>query len=375
MQQNQNKQMVEQKKTENPLGAVKAGRAIIPIVIGLGYVFYMLYREYDPEVLGVLKPTTITYWFLSLAFLLMIIRDVGYVIRIKILTGGELTWMQSIRVILLWEFTSAVTPSAIGGTGVAILYVNKEGVSVGKSSAVVMATSFLDELYFILMFPLLILLVGVDQLFIVDGTGGHFPNSFFWFALIGYSVKFIYTCFISYGLFFNPRGLKWLLLWIFRLPFLRRWRHGADEAGTDIILSSKELKSKPFMFWFKTFLATALSWTSRYWVVNAMLLAFLVVPDHFAIFARQLVMWIMMLVSPTPGGSGFAEFVFTRYLSDFIVVEAHLVPVVTVAMALLWRFISYYPYLFIGAIMLPGWVNKHFLVKKKEKRVKDQTQK
>ena len=56
-----------------------------------------------------------------------------------------------------------------------------------------------------------------------------------------------------------------------------------------------------------------------------MLLAFFTVKDHMLIFARQLVMWIMMLVSPTPGGSGFAEYIFTRYLSDVIPVDPTLI--------------------------------------------------
>lgn len=47
----------------------------------------------------------------------------------------------------------------------AIIYVHKEGISLGRSSAIVMLTSFLDEIYFIVMFPLLMLLVGVDRLF------------------------------------------------------------------------------------------------------------------------------------------------------------------------------------------------------------------
>lgn len=49
----------------------------------------------------------------------------------------------------------AITPSAVGGTSVAIIYVHKEGISLGRSSAIVMLTSFLDEIYFIVMFPLL----------------------------------------------------------------------------------------------------------------------------------------------------------------------------------------------------------------------------
>jgi len=67
-----------------------------------------------------------------------------------------------------------------------------------------------------------------------------------------------------------------------------------------------------------------------------------------------------MLVSPTPGGSGFAEYVFTRYLGEFIPVEPLLLGSVVVAMALLWRIVSYYPYLFIGAILFPRWIKNKF---------------
>jgi uncharacterized protein (TIRG00374 family) len=147
---------------------------------------------------------------------------------------------------------------------------------------------------------------------------------------------------------------------IFKLPLLRRWKQGANRAGTDIIESSREYKRKPFKFWLKAFSTTFLSWSSRYLVVNALLLAFFSVGDHFLIFARQLAMWIIMLVSPTPGGSGFAEYVFTRYLGEFIPVEPLLLGSVVVAMALLWRIVSYYPYLFIGAILFPRWIKNKF---------------
>jgi uncharacterized protein (TIRG00374 family) len=264
---------------------------------------------------------------------------------------------------MLWEFTSAITPSAIGGTSVAILYINKEGISVGRSSAIVMATSLLDELYFLIMFPMILLLVKPAVLFGLGGVEGEitFANELFVFALIGYIIKLIYVIILAYGLFFNPRGLKWLMLMIFKLPILRRWKHGANDAGYEIIENSKEFKIKPFSFWFKSFIATALSWTSRYWVANALLLAFFSISDHGIIFARQLVMWIMMLVSPTPGGSGFAEYVFTRYLGEFIPVEPMILGAVAVAIALVWRLATYYPYLIIGAIIFPKWIKSKFV--------------
>ncbi len=338
---------------------------IYPILIGLGAVAYMFYREFDPAAFDYLSFTFRAGMFLLVALLLMVIRDLGYIIRLRILTDNYFSWKKALRIVMLWEFTSAVTPSAIGGTSLAILYVNKEGLSLGRSSAVVMATSFLDELYFILMFPVLFLIVGGANLFNIDGAltdSGNlrFANEFFYFAVVGYSLKLLYTLVVAYGLFRNPRGLKWLLLMIFRIPFLRRWRHDVNDTGDDIIVSSGELRKKSFFFWLKAFGATFLSWTARYWVANALLVAFFVIQDHFLVFARQLVMWIMMLVSPTPGGSGFAEFVFTRYLGEVIPVSAETLGAVAVAMAFLWRLISYYPYLVIGAFMLPGWISRKF---------------
>jgi uncharacterized protein (TIRG00374 family) len=276
-------------------------------------------------------------------------------IRIRILTKNDLSWKQAFRVIMLWEFSSALMPSAVGGTTIAMIFVNREGINLGRSTAVVMATSFLDEIYFILMFPILLLAIKVSRLFDVGMS-----SEFLWFAVIGYSLKLVYTVVLSYGLFINPRGLKWLLLWLFKLPFLRKFRYNAYLTGTDIVTSSKQLKKESFGFWIKSFLATFFSWTSRYWVVNALMLAFFTIPDHFLLFARQLVMSNMMLLSPTPGASGVSEFVFTRYLGDLIPVDAAVLGSVSVLLALLWRMISYYPYLIIGTIILPKWLKVSF---------------
>ncbi|MBQ9471475.1 MAG: flippase-like domain-containing protein [Bacteroidales bacterium] len=341
----------------NPASKVKVGYALIPICIGLAVVGYMLGREFNPEAFAQIQLTWSSALWVLAALLLMLGRDLGYTLRLMTLSGGKIPFGRAFRVIMLWEFTSAITPSAVGGTSVAVVYVNKEGLSVGESSAVVMATSFLDELYFVLVFPIMLLLVGQARLFGVDSALAHELMLFCW---IGYSVKLGWTLLMAYGLFINPQGLSWLIAKIFQLPLLRRWQAGAHRAGNDIVLSSGEFRRKPFTFWLKAFGSTAFSWTSRFGVVNALLLAFFAVGEHLVIFARQLNMWIIMLVSPTPGGSGFAEYVFKQYLSEFIPLDALAAGGVATAFALLWRMVSYYPYLFIGAVLFPRWVSQKF---------------
>ncbi|PKP18244.1 MAG: TIGR00374 family protein [Bacteroidetes bacterium HGW-Bacteroidetes-21] len=346
---------------------LRPSRIILPIIIGMGIVGWLLYREWDSKAIEAITFSWYALFFLAIALLMMAIRDLGYMYRLKILTDHKLSWKKVFQIIMLWEFTSAVTPSAVGGTGVAVFFLYKEGFSAGKSTAIVMATSILDELYFIIMFPLLFLILGASDLFSIDGSRiGHisdlFSNRYFYFAAIGYLIKLLFTCFIFYGLFFNPNAVKRILAGIFRLPFIKKWRKSAIKAGDDLIVASDILKNKPFKFWFKAFTATFFSWTARYWVVNFLLLALVIgLPafgvsfyEHIMIFGRQLVMWIMMLIMPSPGGSGFAEIIFQDYLKDFIPVGF------VIIMAFLWRLISYYPYLMIGVFIIPRWVKRVF---------------
>ncbi len=345
-----------------PIEGLKAWKILIPIAIGLGVTAYMFYCEYEPGSFDALHFGAPFFLFFALACLFMVGRDIGYMIRIRLLSDNELSWHSAFRIIMLWEFASAVTPSAVGGTSVALFFVNREGISAGRSTGIVMITSFLDELYFVIFFPIIVLLIGYADIF---GAQDNLGSSLAALAWTGYGIKLAYIIVLFYGLFINPRGLKWLLLTIFRLPFIRKWRTQIAEVGEDIVLTAKYFRTWPVRKWCKAFLATALSWSSRYCVANALILAFfgayhLGLFDHFVVFGKQLAMWIMMLVSPTPGGSGFAEYIFKEFLGNYI-------PVGAVALALCWRLVSYYPYLAMGAILLPRWVKRIIDEPKKEK--------
>ncbi len=353
---------------KSPLSSIKVSNTIYPILIGLGVVGYMLWKDFDPAVFGGIRFTWTSVFWLFMAVVFMAGRDFGYMIRIRVLSGNKLSWRQAFRVIMLWEFTSAITPSAVGGTSVALIYVHKEGISVGRSSAIVLLTSFLDEIYFIIMFPLVIAIVGWQELFYVTMTSGILVKGLASFALIGYFCKFGYVLLISYGLFFNPTGLKRLIGRLFSMGWLKRWRRSAINAGIDIVASSKEMKNHGLKFWLKAGASTFLSWSSRYLVANALILAFFSVSDQVLLFARQLVMWIMMLVMPTPGGSGFAEYIFTTYCHDLIEVPVAMQAGAAALIAVMWRLVTYYPYLGIGAVIFPRWIKKKFGTKKAAER-------
>jgi uncharacterized protein (TIRG00374 family) len=318
---------------------LKPGKIILPVILGLGVVVWFITKDINTEVLSKLHFTWKSAFWLLIAWLCMVCRDLGYMIRIRILSDKDLNWRQAFRVIMLWEFTSAITPSTVGGTAVAVVFLHKEGMTVGRSTAVVLATSFLDELYFVIMLPLILLLVGKAALFTttLQGTGLAFLNELTTITSIGYSVILLWVILVGYGLFFNPLGISKLIIKVFSLPLLRRWKASAVKAGDDIVESSHELKKKAFSFWLKAMTATILSWTARYWVVNAILVAFFSMNNHLLIFARQLVTWIMMIISPSPGGSGFAELILGRYISDQIPADPLIAGSIALAIAIIWR--------------------------------------
>ncbi len=296
-----------------------------------------------------------TFWML-IALLMVVFRDLGYMYRIRVLTDKQLSWRQSFDVIMLWEFASAITPSVVGGAGVAVFIVNREGVSMGKSTALVLVTALMDELFYLLMVPLVILMVSTDNLFVLQDEQAFFgmtlnTEGIFW---MGYGFLFLLTSIIVLGVFYKPQGFKQVLSQLFRLRFLKKWRAKAEKTGDEMIITSKALKGKSLLFWIKIFGATFFSWTARFWVVNFIILAFTstTLGENLMIYARQLIMWVIMLISPTPGSSGVAEVAFSGFLGNFIPVGF------AAALAILWRLMSYYPYLFVGAIILPRWLKR-----------------
>ena len=346
---------------------LKPRKIILPALIGFAVAGWFIFAEIDADTFSILDFTWKSVFGVFIAWLFMIGRDLGYMIRIRVLTDKELTWRQAFRVIMLWEFTTAITPTTVGGTAAAVIFLNKEKISVGKSTAVVLATSFLDELYFVVMLPLTLIVIGYKAVFItsLQGTGMAFLNHLMQFTAIGYGLILLWVIIVGYGLFFNPHVIKKLITGFFKLPILRKWQDSAVKAGSDIVESSHELRKKGLLFWIKATAATFLSWTSRYCVVNAVLLAFFTINDHFLIFARQLSTRIMLMISPSPGGSGFAELILSRYISDIIPVDIAVAMSIALAVAILWRIISYYPYLIIGAVITPGWIEKNFIKRHK----------
>ncbi len=336
-------------------------RVWVPVLIGIGIVFAMFYL--DPSItldsLKVVFDASLPWLFF--AVIVLFFRDFGYVYRIREITDKHLTWSRAIYVIILWEFASAVTPSVVGGTAVAMFILNKEGIKMGKAIAFVMVTAILDNLFFVIGAPI-ILYFAQGNIFpetkLFENQIGNSLVTIFWFS---YSLYAGYSLIMALALFYRPRVFKWIIVKICSIKFLRKWKHSAVEFGDQIIEASKQLVGKNKTYWLKIIGATMFVWTSRYLMLNALISAFvpLTLNQEIIVFARQVIMWIVMMISPTPGSSGTAEFFYGQFFTQFL-------GEYTFVTSILWRLLSYYPYLLLGAIFLPRWIKQVFFKKKLE---------
>ena len=125
------------------------------------------------------------------------------------------------------------------------------------------------------------------------------------------------------------------------------------ELGETMVSAGADLRTRSFSWWAEAMGATALTWISRYLVVNALFWGFSALAPQGIVFARQFVVWTLLTISPTPGGSGLSEWLFTNYYGDLIS-DASMVLVI----AILWRLLTYYVYLAVGVIRLPAWLRR-----------------
>jgi len=331
-------------------------RILWPVLIGLLVTAWLFFKDFDPAVFEAITWTTSSTFWILMAIVSVVIRDWAYMVRIRILTENYLDWKRSFVVIMLWEFSSALAPGMMGGGFIfAIFILNREGINMGRSITAIMNSSFLDGIFLAVMAPLVYFTASKSALFSGIHLEGSLGNSIFYTFWTVYFLILAYKLFVAYALFVNPEFVKRLLLGLFSVPLLRRWKTGAVETGDQLVIASNGLKGKSWRYWAWSIGATFASWSARYSIVNCILHAFPTgkAVDDYVVYGKQVIMGIIILLSPTPGGSGLAEFMFTDFLGEFI--AKGLAP----SLSILWRMLSYYPYLFIGAILLPRWIRKY----------------
>lgn len=348
------------------LESIRMSRVILPVLIGIAVIGYLLWKQFDPEEFDKINWSGHTVIWIGISLLLLVIRHLAYATRLKILSDGAFGWRKCIELIFIWEFSSAVSPTSIGGSAVALFAISQEKLGAARTAAIVLYTVVMDTFFFIGTLPVLYLFLGPDIIRPGLTSSDDFDRWFYLFAG-AYIFMALYGALFAYGLLIKPRQFKNLIVGITRIPFLRKYRAKMEKTGNDFVIASVEIRKKKWPFHIGVFLSTAIAWSFRFLLLNALIIAIVhTTPirflEQFQLYARLESMFVIMAFSPTPGGAGFAEFVFGGFLSDYVPEGISLV------VATLWRLIAYYSYLVAGVIIIPNWIRKIVNQRRAEKR-------
>lgn len=360
----QRKERYSSEERQKVLQSVSGKRVFLPILLGVIVVVFLFYRQFDPHEFSKIRWTSITLFWICCALACLFGRIMCYALRLKKLSGDEFSLLKSIQLIFIWEFSSAVSPTNVGGSAVALFVLSREKIGAAKTTAIVIYTIVLDTLFALLCIPLWVLLFGTNIL--GPGrdsvtTGGGWEIT----LLLAYSTMLLYGSFFSYGLFVNPRTLRKMSIWIGRLPFLKRYRERFRQLGADIATTSKALAKREWKYHTYAFITTAGAWSFRFLLIICLIIGITnSVPLQFGpileLYARIQTMFVIMAFSPTPGGAGLAEILFGSLLTDYVPAGISLV------VATIWRAMAYYFFLFAGAIIIPQWIGKKIKERKRK---------
>ncbi len=337
------------------LQSVRASRVILPILIGVGVVAYLFWQQFDPQEWAAIDWNTATLFWVSVSLLLLVVRHLAYAMRLYILSEHDFSYKKCIKLVFIWEFSSAVSPTSIGGSAVALFVLAQEKLSAARTATLVLYTVVLDTAFFVFTLPLLYLIYGAsmirpgaESLANLGGWGVTF--------LFAYCAMAVYGLFLAWGLFISPRQIGRLLNWLASWRLLNRFEERFASLGNDMVAASQHMRNQPPPWHLGAFLSTAVAWSFRFLLLNCLFIAFVDLSTsmftQFGLYARLEAMFVIIAFSPTPGGAGFVEVLFKNFLTDYVAGNA----TSSVLIATIWRLFTYYAYLLAGVIIIPDWI-------------------
>lgn len=317
---------------------------ILSVSLSLIATGIVLYTTYTPEGFEHLKLKRLHGFII--AFVVAGLKIWFTAAKIRYLANRQITWMGAVRIVLAWDFASAITPSTIGGAPLGIYAMTREHIPLGKASAITFYALLLDQLFYIMVIPILVV-AGLYFEVIPENVGLIGKGAMF----LIYATLLIYGFLLAYGVMINPKALTRMVRFLFRLPFLKKHAERVDKEMASLEKTSNELRKKPLRFLLNAFFLSTMAWLARAWLPTIVVLSFLPA-DVLLSFLRSLAMSFASLFMPTPGGSGGVEGLFVLFQGPLMDRDIF-IGIAT----FMWRLITFYVIIGLGIMVMSWYLN------------------
>lgn len=309
----------------------------MPLLLSAAVLGGVLYFSYEPGAFGLLA-SSLRPGLLVLA-LVALVAQLGFGgLRLRYISHRAVSFRRGVRAQLAWELMSAVTPSAIGGAPLASFFVAKDnGLTVGRATAVMLFSMLLDQVWFALSIPLiLVATASIDVFPPALGEVGAGTLTVYFLGMLAW------VGFFAYATLIRPEVLERAMGWVTRRRWLRRFETRVAEEMGRMKEQARVLRGQPLPFFVTGVLLASGVWLCRYLVL--LFLAWSVTPGlAWTTFLFRIgAMWLTVLAVPTPGGSGGMEGLFVLFLAPLLP-TGFAGPILIV-----WRLLAYYLFIALG---------------------------
>ena len=320
---------------------------IVVLIFVTLLVLYFSLKDNFKEIINQIFNMNISYLLLAFLFLFVFLTFKSlsmYSFCKKI--NKDFKFLEAIQLILRTQFFNAVTPFATGGQPYQIYYLKKCNIDYASSTGIVLQN--------FIVYQIALVILGLIALF-VNKAYNLFDGSRFLARLIalGFIINtaiIVIMFVVAFSKKMNKKIIGFGIKILTKLKLVRDKEKKLKEWDNNInnfygsakkLLDDKKIFIRNILF---NFIALSALYMIPLFILYAMG-EFKVISAGIAVIASAYVMIIGSFV-PIPGGSGGLEFGFITFYSNFITGSK------LSALMLVWRFITYYFSMILGAVAL-----------------------
>lgn len=316
------------------------------LLIVLAVILYFILKDDFVNVINTLMQADLRWIFFAILFIFVywILRAMCLFMIAKEYSK-KLKFGRIFQLTLITQFFNGITPFSSGGQPMEVYYLSKNGIKPAKGTNIILQNFILYQMALI-----------------VHGIIAISLNYYFHFfkevavlkelTLIGFIINTLVgvgLLFISFSTRFNHKVIDLIIKLCYKLKIIKdrdkaieRWSNRLEEFHESAALLSdkKILFIKGFIY---NFLALGVFYVIPLFVIYGMGSFDINVIETISASAYVLIIGAFV---PIPGGSGGIEYGFMQFFGNFIKGS------VLSASLLVWRFITYYLGIILGAIAI-----------------------
>jgi len=323
----------------------------LSIALSLSIIVVILYFTINAQTIQTLSQLTFRpefYLFFAIAILLNVLYWVIWGARLKVLSkevdpAVKVSLWEATKIVIANQFLAGITPSVAGGEPVRIYLLNKDGLSGGGATAVVLGERLIDAIFILLLIPFgfLVYQNRIDVQLIRYGL------------IIGVIVFVTGIVLFAVALKYPARTRALICTISEKISRLSKKKEHSYAVAERIGREVDNFHNSMVLFltkgkkaFFGAGVLTVLMWSTGFMIPSMILLSLGLQPFFLESYAAQALLLIIVMLPTTPGSSGVTELGMAA-LYGVLLGASH--QYLLGVFVLLFRFITYHMNMICGA--------------------------